>query len=77
VVTTGERIGWIAFGSTIAVYDATERRINYTSAANFQTETDGELETEGTGGAVTRIEVWPRTLSGAALAALDAVVNAP
>ena len=77
VVSAGGRIGWAADGSTIAVYDSTARRINYTSATNFQTETDGELETEGTGGSVTGIEVWPRTLSGAALAALEAVVNAP
>lgn len=75
-VTAGESIGWIAAGTTISVFDSTARRINYTSASNFATATSGKLETEGTGGAVTGIEVWPRTLSGTALAALDAVVNA-
>ena len=40
-------------------------------SANFATETDGELETEGTGGAVTDIIAWPRTLSGAALSTLQ------
>ena len=75
-VTAGERMGWIADGSTIAVYDSTARRINYATASNFATATSGELTTEGTGGAVTGIEVWPRTLSGTAKDALDAVVNA-
>lgn len=38
----------------------------YGVANNFMTETDGELETEGVGGAVSDLDVWPWTLSGAA-----------
>jgi hypothetical protein len=45
--------------------------ISYSSATNFKTETDGELETEGTGGAVTDIVTWPRTLGTAAATELN------
>lgn len=59
VVTAGERIQIRAIGTTITVFDSAARRINYASASNFQTETAGELDTEGTGGAVTDIVSWP------------------
>lgn len=71
VITNGDRIVIVADGTTIKVYEANTLRIAYAAAANFATETDGELETEGTGGAVTEIISWPRTLSGAALAELE------
>lgn len=71
VVASGERIVIIAFGSTIYVVETITRRINYTSATNFQAATNGELETEGTGGSVSNIISWPRNLSGAALTELQ------
>jgi hypothetical protein len=71
VIANGDRIVITAVGQTIKVYEANTLRITYATAANFATETDGELETEGTGGAVTDIVSWPRTLSGAALAELQ------
>lgn len=46
----------------------------YTSATNFATETDGELASLGTGGRVSDIVAWPRTLSGNAVTVLDAAV---
>ena len=61
VITAGETVTVIAVDETISVFDSTNRRINYTSAANFKTETAGELQTEGTGGAVDDIVTWPRT----------------
>ena len=73
VISNSDRIVIIADDETIKVYEANNLRITYTSAANFKTATSGELETEGTGGAVSDIVSWPRALSGAALAALEAV----
>lgn len=71
VVANGDRIVIIAAAGVIRVFEANTVRITYSSATNFQTETDGELETEGTGGSVSDIVAWPRTLSGAALAELE------
>ena len=71
MVANGDRIVIVADSTTIKVYEAGMLRITYALAANFATETDGELWTEGTGGAVTDIISWPRTLSGAALAELE------
>lgn len=71
VIANGDRIVITAVGQTIKVYEANTLRITYATAANFVTETDGELETEGTGGAVTNIVSWPRVLSGATLAELQ------
>lgn len=70
VIANGDYITIIADSTTILVnegpiYSGTNR-ISYASATNFATETDGELETEGTGGSVTDIEAYPRNLSGAA-----------
>jgi len=73
-IVAPERVLIAAEGTTIDVFDRTTRRIQYTSASNFQTETNGELDTEGTGGAVDDIVIWPRILSGTAKAALDAMV---
>ena len=69
-ITAGERIVINAHSQTIDVFDPGARHIHYTTAANFLTETDGELNDEGTGGAVTDIVSWPYALSGAALAQL-------
>jgi len=76
VIANGDRIVIVCDDETIQVYEATTLRITYSSAASSKTATAGELETEGTGGSVSDIIAWPRTLSGAAKAALDAVANA-
>jgi hypothetical protein len=70
-VAGGERVVIIADDEDISVFEANTRRITYGSAANFKTETDGELETEGTGGAVSDIVAYPRVLSGAALSQVE------
>lgn len=66
-------------GSDIRVYEganhAKVRRISYAFANNFQTQTGGELETEGTGGAVSDIVSWPRTLTSAQQAELNRYVQ--
>ncbi len=59
VIVDGERMSIRAIGTTIKVYDSSAVRIAFTSASNFQTETDGELDTEGTGGAVDDIVASP------------------
>ena len=76
VIANGDRVVIIADDETIKVYEANVLRITYSSAANFKTETDGELETEGTGGSVSDIKAWPRLISGGPLNQLNAVANA-
>ena len=77
VVANGGRIVIIADDTTIKIYttvkkyEANNLQITYTSATNFKTETDGELDNLGTGGAVSDLISWPRTLSGAALTELE------
>jgi hypothetical protein len=75
VVSSGDRILIVAEGETISVYTNNVLRITYALAANFKTETDGELDDIGTS-VVSDLVSWPRTLSGAAKAALDAVADA-
>lgn len=74
-IVNGDRIVIIAAGTTIRVFEGTPdgqtRRIIVVGAVNFQTETDGELDTEGAGGAVSDIISWPRYMSSAALAELN------
>lgn len=78
-VTDGDRILAVVVGSTIHIYEtntlaheAVTRRITYARATNFATATAGKLHSLGTGGAVSDIVAWPRTLSGSAAAALEA-----
>lgn len=71
VIANGDRIVILAVGASIKIYEANTLRITYNSAANFQTEINGKLETEGTGGSVSDIVTWPRTLSGAALTMIN------
>ncbi len=75
VIVNGDRIVIIADDETIRVYEANVLRITYALAVNFKTETAGELETEGTGGAVSDIISWPRVISGDALTALNRVAD--
>jgi len=76
VIADGERVVIIADDESIKIYGDNTELISYGSAANFKTETDGEVDTLGTGGAVDALISWPRTLSGQALTALNNVVNA-
>lgn len=73
VVANSHRVVIIADGTTIRGYSNNVLRWTYSSASNFQTATAGELTTLGTGGAVSDIVSWPRTLTGAALAGLNGV----
>lgn len=72
VIANGDRIVIATSGVAIRVYEANMLRITYASATNFATATTFLLADEGTGGAVTNIVTWPRTLSGQALATLNA-----
>lgn len=58
-ITAGERVCLWVRDERISVFDSSARLINYTSAANFKTETSGELDSLGTGGAVDDIITWP------------------
>lgn len=46
-------------------------RVSYYSASKFKTETDGELETLGTGGAISDIVSWPKQPDSTAQAELN------
>lgn len=74
VVSNGHRIVVVADGTTIRGYSNNVLRWTYSSASNFATETDGLLSALGTGGAVSEIISWPRALTGATAAILDAGV---
>lgn len=71
VVANGHRIVIIADGTTIKVYSNNTLRITYASATNFATATAGEVDALGTGGVVSDLKTWPRTLSGEAAAILN------
>lgn len=60
-VGNGDRITIIADDDTIYVFEAGNKRITYTSATNFKTETDGEVDALGTGGAVANLSVFERS----------------
>lgn len=72
VVANGHRVVVMADGSTIRIYSNHVLRFTYSSASNFATSTAGVLSSLGTGGAVSDIVSWPRVLTGAAAALLDA-----
>ena len=74
-ITNGETVRVSAIGTTITVRDGYTSKIAYAAAVNFQTETDGELEAEGTGGAVSDIKLWPWIISGAAVAELERYIK--
>jgi len=61
VIVDGERIGISAVDELIQVSDTAARQISYAVAANFKLEMSGELDTEGTTGAVDDIVTWPAT----------------
>lgn len=72
-VSTGHRLTFRAVGGSIAVTRDGLTKMSYASATNFATATGGKIISLGTGGALTGLAAYPRTLSGAAKAALDAV----
>jgi hypothetical protein len=72
-VSAGNRVVVMANDTSIRVYANEAKVITYGSASNFKTETAGELDTLGTGGAVSDIVSWPRTISGNALQALERI----
>jgi len=75
-VVNGNRVIIQAIGTTIRVSIGAigeTQKINYTSASNFATSTDGSLLTLGASGAVSNIISWPRTITGAIATILDAV----
>lgn len=72
VVSSGHRVCIVADDTTITVYSNDVQRFSYASASNFKSATAGELETLGTGGAVSNLITMPRTLSGRAATILNA-----
>lgn len=70
-VVSGNRIVVVAVGASIKIVVGTQLRISYASAGPFQSETDGEIETLGTGGAVSDLITWPRDLTGQALSEIE------
>ncbi len=77
-VVDGELLTVVADDETINIHDggaSASRKINYGSAVNFKTETAGEIETVAASGAVTDVVTYPRILSGADLATVEALEN--
>lgn len=71
VITAGERVLIIANNEQIELSDATARRINYSGASNFKTETSGSVVSLGSGGVVSDLIAWPRFILGDALSQLS------
>ena len=69
---SGDRIVIICDDESITVLSQDVIRITYTSAANFKTETDGQVIQLEEGSIIDYINTWPRTLSGDAVDILDA-----
>ena len=65
VLSGGERITVIAFGSTIKGYYDTTLAFTYASATNFQTATTGNVNALGTGGRISNLLAWPLDLASA------------
>lgn len=59
----GHRVVIIAEGTTIKGYSNNTLRWTYSSAANFATATGVVVAALGTGGAISELVCWPRTLS--------------
>ena len=77
-IVDGESITVVADDETINIHDGggtASRKINYGSAVNFKTETAGEIETVAASGAIDDVVTYPRILSGAELAAVEALEN--
>ncbi len=78
-VVAGNKVELIFDGAIYAaiVLNGTSysREHSYSSMSNFNTEINAELETLGTGGAVSDIQTYTHTLTGAELSAWEARVN--
>jgi hypothetical protein len=70
VITSGMQIVIAANDETITGYYNNTLGWTYASAAAFKTETDGNIDSTGTGGALTDLYIWP--YSAAVLADLTA-----
>lgn len=67
MITSGDRVGIICDGATIRVMEGapnllTDARIIYNTASSFQTATNAELVSVGTGGVVSEMQSWIRTV---------------
>lgn len=72
VVSAGHRIVVIFDGTTIRGYSNNTLRWTYSSAIAYATATAGRVNLATSDGVVSDLITWPRTISGAALAALNA-----
>ncbi len=70
-VVNGSRGVIVADDETIKYYVDDVLKFTYSGAVNFKNATAGEVADEGTGGEMSDVVAWPRTLSGDAGAALD------
>ncbi len=61
----GERLVIVCDDETIIGYYDTTKAWEYASAANFKTETSGEITGIGTDGRISNLIAWPRDLSNA------------
>jgi len=75
-VANGERVVIICDDETVTIYGNNTQAFSYSSAANFKTETAGELDSLGTGGVVSDIITWPRIISSTALEELTKYTDA-
>lgn len=75
--TTGDRLICIMDGANAKLLrwrsTGSSSSTTYTSVSTFTTQTQGELISLGTGGAVSNIEAYPRTLTGSNLAWITAL----
>lgn len=67
----GERIVIICDDETITGFYDNTQAWSYAGAVNFKTETDGQVYSLATGGVISKLTTWQRTLSGTAKAILD------
>ena len=66
VVSSGDRIVIVCDNTTIEGYSKDVLRWTYASATNAATATAGVVQALGTGGTISDLRTWPRTLSGTA-----------
>jgi hypothetical protein len=76
VLVAGQRIVVDFRGTTIRGYHDTTLDWTYASATNFQTETDGAVNSLGTGGRASSLLSWPATPASAPLTPGALSINA-
>lgn len=72
-ISNGDRVTIRCIGNTIEVWVNETLRINKTDATDHASATGGLVGGLGTGGVVSDIVAWPRTIGGTAYAALTAL----